>query len=146
MTDSNPHPAAVPGAPDLVRATDSRPTSLFAPPLAGARLHIGREAAPVDWVPPACTLPTAEQPLREAEFDALLTGAHAINRVGGTRLDVTIHAAAEAAARALARRETACCSFFRFEFDVEGTDVVMRIRVPATYAEVLNAFESRGTS
>jgi len=27
------------------------------------------------WVPAACTLPTAEQPLRPAEFDALFTSA-----------------------------------------------------------------------
>jgi hypothetical protein len=44
----------------------------------------------LDWVPAACTLPTAEQPLRVAEFDDLFaTSVRAVDRVGPTvlRLD-----------------------------------------------------------
>ncbi|MGW4959586.1 hypothetical protein ACWEPL_20370 [Nonomuraea sp. NPDC004186] len=37
-----------------------------------------REAITLDqqWVPSACTLPTAEQPLRVAEFDVRVPGQH----------------------------------------------------------------------
>ncbi|ACZ87769.1 hypothetical protein [Streptosporangium roseum] len=45
---------------------------------AGARPPKGRAGSrerSTNWAPAECTLPTAEQPLRVAEFDALFAGA-----------------------------------------------------------------------
>ncbi|PPK71438.1 hypothetical protein V5P93_003304 [Actinokineospora auranticolor] len=69
------------------------------------------------WVPRACALPTAEQPLRLAEFDALFTALRAVERPEPTRLRLVLDASVEAIARDLAARETECCSFFTFAFD-----------------------------
>ncbi len=101
----------------------------------------------LDWVAPdACTLPTAEQPLRVAEFDALfaetlvraerLTPTHA-------RLDLSGPAGTAARALDLTARETACCSFF--DFSVAGTDgdVSVDVRVPELRADVLAGLVDR---
>lgn len=96
------------------------------------------------WVPESCSLPTVERPLRVAEFERLLTGAVLRStRVSTTRLDLILTAASESAARDLAAREVLCCSFFTFEFDSAGTDVVMGIEVPPSHAEVLDALTER---
>jgi hypothetical protein len=105
-------------------------------------------AKSLDWIAPdACTLPTAEQPLRVAEFDALFAESldHAVR-------DDTTHARLELAgeadladrARDLAQRETACCSFFEFDVQVPGPGRVnLDIRVPANRADVLEALVER---
>lgn len=42
-----------------------------------------------EWAPQACTLPTAEQPLRIAEFDNLFaTGLRGLDRVAPTTLQL----------------------------------------------------------
>lgn len=83
------------------------------------------------WVPDSCSLPTVDRPLRVAEFDGLF-GQSVLRsvRVSATRLDLVLAADAEAAARDLAAREVGCCSFFRFDFDTAGSDVVISIGVP----------------
>jgi hypothetical protein len=100
------------------------------------------------WVPSACTLPTAEQPLRVAEFDDLFrTAVHGATRTHETHLDLVIAAASEASARDLADRESACCSFFEFSF-TPGADgsIVMGIGVPKQYVDVLDALHARVSS
>lgn len=96
------------------------------------------------WVPDACSLPTVDRPLRVAEFDGLF-GQSVLRstRVNATRLDLVLAAEAEAAARHLAAREVGCCSFFRFDFDTAGSDVVMRIGVPPSHTDVLDALARR---
>ena len=96
------------------------------------------------WVPESCSLPTVEQPLRVAEFDRLF-GESVLRstRVSTTRLDLVLVADAEAAARDLAAREIGCCSFFSFEFDSADGDVVMRIGVPESRVDVLDALAGR---
>ncbi|TDP32912.1 hypothetical protein [Nocardia ignorata] len=97
-----------------------------------------------DWVSPACTLPTAEQPIRVAEFDQLFrSSARAIRRPDRKRLDVILDPGAEAVARELSERESRCCSFFTFDFAVEQEGLMMRVGVPANHVEVLDAFASR---
>ncbi|BBZ16187.1 hypothetical protein [Mycolicibacterium gadium] len=96
---------------------------------------------PEDWVPEACTLPTSERPLRLAEFGELFTWVLRSERVHDTRLDLVLPADVESAARDVARRESECCSFFTFEFDGAGDDVVMRIEVPVAHTDVLDAIE-----
>ena len=113
--------------------------------------------APADWVAvDACTLPTADQPLRVAEFDDLFaTALRAIERpdtavrarlllVGGEDLADRVQRLADA--------ETACCSFFTFTLTplttegaaaYDGTVLALDIEVPITRADVLAALVQR---
>jgi hypothetical protein len=96
-----------------------------------------------DWTPEACTLPTAERPLRVAEFDDLFTAVRRSERPQPRLLDLALPRDIEVAARDLARSESECCSFFAFEFEDVGDDVVMHIAVPPAHVEVLDALEAR---
>ncbi|MBV7703102.1 hypothetical protein NOVA_10015 [Nocardia nova] len=99
-----------------------------------------------DWVPPACTLPTAEKPIRVAEFDRFLAEAvRAVRRPGPHRLDLILAADAEPRARDLAARESSCCSFFAFDFGATEEGSVLSIVVPPAYTAVLDAFAARIT-
>ncbi|MER7006566.1 hypothetical protein ABT297_26485 [Dactylosporangium sp. NPDC000555] len=95
-------------------------------------------------VPDASTLPTAERPLRLAEFDALFAAAvHRVEPIAPThaRMHLTGPAGLEATVRDLAARETACCSFFAFTVTprpaAEGEALTLDIEVPDRYADVL---------
>lgn len=96
------------------------------------------------WVPPACTLPTVEQPLRVAEFDDFFRIAvRRSTRTWATWLDLVILPESETMARNLAERETSCCSFFRFDFERAPDGVLMRIGVPGDHIDVLDALQER---
>lgn len=104
-------------------------------------------------VPDACTLPTAEQPLRLAEFDTLFaTAVRAVEPDGPTRtrMRLTGRAGLEAAVRDLTARESECCSFFAFTVTPEPVDdgeaVTLQIEVPDTYADVLASLIARATA
>ena len=90
----------------------------------------------------ACTLPTAQRPLRRAEFDDLFATAVGHDRIGPGHLRLIL-TAAEDQVRDLAARETACCSFFRFTVSGQPSAVVLDIEVPPVRAAVLDAIESR---
>ena len=75
---------------------------------------------PGDWAPDDCTLPTAERPLRVAEFDEFFTVVLRFDRPQPTRLDLVLPRDAEATDRYLADRESECCSFFTFGFEPDG--------------------------
>lgn len=94
-----------------------------------------------DWVPQACTLPTAEQPLRIAEFDDLFaTGLRRIDRITPTQLQLRLDATTEATARDLTARETNCCSFFAFDYSpAPGGEMQLDVRVPQAHVDVLDA-------
>jgi hypothetical protein len=67
------------------------------------------------WVPDSCTLPTAERPLRLAEFDQFFTDAvRGVDRLSTQHLRLQLDGAAqvEETARDLTARESSCCSFF----------------------------------
>jgi len=97
-----------------------------------------------DWVSAACTLPTVEQPLRLAEFDAFFRAAVRQSiRTSTTRLDLVILGEFEATARDLAARESSCCSFFCFDFHPAADDLVMSIGVPKDHVDVLDALHAR---
>jgi hypothetical protein len=100
-------------------------------------------AVPDDWAPDACTLPTADRPLRVAEFDDLFAFVVRGERSAPQRLDLVLRRIVESPARDLARRESQCCSFFTFGFEAAGADVVMHIAVPPEHVEVLDALEAR---
>jgi hypothetical protein len=98
------------------------------------------------WVPQACTLPTAEQPLRVAEFDALFAEAvQGTTRPEPARLRLDLIFTAENAARAaeLAARENGCCSFFVFTITVADGAMALEVTVPQEHIEVLEALRRR---
>ena len=102
-------------------------------------------ADPKNWVPASCTLPNVQRPLRVAEFDDLFAAAvRRIERPTATRLRLTLEPGPGRAAQArnLARRETACCSFFTFEV-LEGDALSLDVTVPAAHAAVLDALAAR---
>lgn len=110
--------------------------------------HIPLEAQPA-WVPGACTLPTADRPLRSAEFDDLFrSSVLAVRRVGVLRLQLELRADATTAVRAagLAAREAGCCSFFTFVLTIGAGQVTLEVGVPEPYVDVLDALAARAES
>ncbi|GIG03020.1 hypothetical protein [Catellatospora citrea] len=99
------------------------------------------------WVPEACTLPTAEQPLRLAEFDALFTEAvRDSTRLSTTHLRLQLMGGAdlEPVVRDLTARETQCCSFFTFGIVAPAAGhVVLDVEVPPAHVNVLDALAER---
>jgi hypothetical protein len=94
------------------------------------------------WVPEACTLLTAEQPLRLAEFDALSATGSGV-RLSPTQLRLDLGADVDAI-RDLARRESECCSFFTFTITTpQPGRVCLDIEVPAGHVNVLDALAKR---
>lgn len=101
----------------------------------------------LEWVPDSCTLPTAEQPLRVAEFDQLFrTSLRAVDRTGPTTAVLHLERAAERDARELTARETGCCSFFTFTFATAGDVVALRVAVPPAHSGVLDALLTRAAA
>nr|WP_221382048.1 hypothetical protein [Actinoplanes polyasparticus] len=101
-------------------------------------------------VPDVCTLPTVERPLRLAEFDALFaTAVRQVDTVEPTqaRMRLTGPAGLSATVRDLTARETECCSFFTFTVTPEPADdgekLILDVRVPAQYADVLRSLVER---
>jgi hypothetical protein len=99
-----------------------------------------------DWVPSACTLPTAEQPLRVAEFDALFGQAvHTIERPERERLRLGLDYSPAIAAQAaeLSARENSCCSFFTFTLTIADGALALEAKVHAEQTAVLDALAER---
>jgi hypothetical protein len=100
-------------------------------------------------VPEACTLPTAEQPLRLAQFDELFaTALRRVDRLTDrhARMHFTGGADLAATVRELAAREAECCSFFDFAVGLAGDAVTLDIKVPAAHVDVLDALAGRAVS
>ncbi|WP_141577833.1 hypothetical protein [Actinomadura sp. WMMA1423] len=98
------------------------------------------------WAPQACTLPTAERPLRVAEFDAFFAEAvTAVRSAGAGRARMELRPEPRVAARAagLAARETGCCSFFTFTVTAGGGALALEISVDDRHTEVLDALTAR---
>ncbi len=104
------------------------------------------QTEPTTQVPDACTLPTADQPLRLAEFDALFAAdVTDVQHPSADTALLTLRPDASVAARAadLAVRETGCCSFFEFTLTATGGQLTLQIRTPAAQIEVLDALVDR---
>ncbi len=98
------------------------------------------------WQPVECTLPTQEQPLRVAEFDALFSSVLiSVDRREGSLLLLTFDAAAgvEARLRDLLVREVECCSFFTFAVTVGDGGIEVEVGVPATHLDILDGLAAR---
>jgi hypothetical protein len=101
-------------------------------------------------VPDACSLPTAERPVRLAEFDTLFsTAVRDVQSVGPThaRMRLTGPTGLAETVRDLTARETECCSFFSFtvypEPAEDGEVLLLDVEVPARYADVLDSLAER---
>lgn len=89
----------------------------------------------------ACTLPTPQQPLREAEFAALFaTALRRVDRPSPTWLRLELDPRDEVATttRDLIARESACCSFFDFQLTTADAGLTLDVRVPDAQIEVLD--------
>ena len=95
-----------------------------------------------EWVPvDACTLPTAEQPLRAAEFQALLSRPGTVVEHPSPTA-ATFHLEPDDGlrdrTRDLVARESGCCSFFAFTVTEQSSGGVdLRVEVPPERADVL---------
>ncbi|WP_181008081.1 MULTISPECIES: hypothetical protein [unclassified Streptomyces] len=101
------------------------------------------------WVSQSCTLPTTEQPLRVAEFDALfaerLTRSARPHRLR-LHLTLTTGRGVEARVRELVARESGCCSFFTFTVTAEADGIGVDVEVDAAHEAVLDALQARATT
>jgi hypothetical protein len=96
------------------------------------------------WIPDACTLPTVEQPLRVAEFDAVFESAlRSVERKSATRLRLVLDPSVDAELRELTARESECCSFFTFTYSADAAGLVLDVEVPPTQTAVLDALARR---
>lgn len=96
----------------------------------------------VNQAPEACTLPTAERPLRVAEFDRLFGRAAAtVERLSLQAARITLPPNPETAAEAanLVVRETECCSFFTFSLTASGGRLHLDVAVPESQTPVLDS-------
>jgi hypothetical protein len=111
-------------------------------------LTAGR-AATESWAPSDCTLPTAERPLRAAEFSDLFSGAVlTVDRPETGRLRLGLRPGRETAGRAaeLTAAETECCSFFTFTLTVGNDSLFLDIVVPESRTEILDALAERAAA
>ena len=100
----------------------------------------------LDLVPEACTLPTADQPLRLAEFDRLFASASAaVERRGPQTARIAFPPQPQIAAQAadLVVRETRCCSFFTFSLTATGGALHLDVTVPESQTPVLDSVVGR---
>src|SRR5215831_537210 len=99
----------------------------------------------METVPDACTLPTAERPVRLAEFDDLFAYTREVRRDAPGRVRLTLAGPDGLAdtTRDLAARESECCSFFAFTITGTGGDVVLDIEVPPAHVGVLDGIVAR---
>ena len=93
----------------------------------------------------ACTMPTAERPLRLAEFDALFaTAVRRVERRGGdVRMHLTGGKGLAERVRDLTERESSCCSFFTFGIEGTNQDLTLDVSVPSARQEILDALAER---
>ena len=100
-------------------------------------------------MPNACTLPTAEQPFRVAEFDELFAiGVSKIDLLDSQQAQFELRPDPEVASAAanLIVRETVCCSFFEFTQTASGGRLTLDVKVPAEHSAVLDAMVNRARS
>jgi len=89
----------------------------------------------------ACTLPTAERPLRLAEFEELFADHLTDLSWVGDRLRLSLAGGDRLREHVadLAARESACCSFFDFTLSGPTDAVVLDVGVPDQRREILDA-------
>jgi hypothetical protein len=97
-----------------------------------------------------CTLPTAAQPIRVKKFDELFRyQVSQPRRIGPHRVEFSFPSADGLSAQVsdLVARESACCSFFEFTIETVDQDrLVLRVGVPASRVDVLQALTDRAAA
>jgi hypothetical protein len=97
-----------------------------------------------------CTLPTAAQPIRVKEFDELFRyQVSQPRRIGPHWVEFSFPSADGLSAQVsdLVARESACCSFFEFTIEAIDQDrLVLRVGVPASRVDVLQALTDRAAA
>ncbi len=93
----------------------------------------------------ACTLPTADRPLRLAEYDALFAeNLRSVARDGDTvRMHLTGSAGLLERVRDLVERESSCCSFFSFVVEGLEDGLTLEISVPPEHRDILTGLAAR---
>jgi hypothetical protein len=94
------------------------------------------------FAPTACTLPTAERPLRASEFAELLgTQVRAVHHLSDQHVRFDLSPEPEVAGRTadLFTRESQCCSFFTFTLTATGGGLTLAVQVPSSQVRVLSA-------
>ncbi|MDQ2708589.1 MAG: hypothetical protein M3Z25_13540 [Actinomycetota bacterium] len=89
-------------------------------------------------IPSCCTLPSAQRPVRLAEFEVLFAHAVSAQHLNAQHLRVSFADTTEATVRDLAARESSCCSFFEFTVTSADDRVLFDVDVPAPRCEVLD--------
>jgi hypothetical protein len=89
----------------------------------------------------ACTLPTAERPLRLAEFEELFAVHLTDMSWAGDRLWLSLDGSPglRETVADLIGRESDCCSFFDFALSGTADAVTLDVGVPAEHREILVA-------
>ena len=89
----------------------------------------------------ACILPTAERPLRLAEFETLFADHLTDLSWAGDRLRLSLSGDAGLRDRVadLTAREGSCCSFFDFGLSGTADTVVLEVGVPPERREILDS-------
>jgi DNA-binding transcriptional MerR regulator len=103
----------------------------------------------MSWAPQECTLPTAERPLRAAEFDELFaTRLRSLARPDPSLLRLVLddEDGGAATARDLVAREQACCALFQFELTSTPEGLRVDVRVPPGRTEVLDGLGARAAA
>jgi hypothetical protein len=93
----------------------------------------------------ACALPTADRPVRLAEFDDVFrTSVRSVERGDGlVRLRMPYSGDLRDHVRDLTARESECCSFFEFAVSEEDDELVLEVRVPPERLAVLDGLAAR---
>lgn len=99
-----------------------------------------------EWVPTACSLPTAEAPVRVAEFDDLFREVVVeVEHPSSGELHLKLRATPDNAARAarLAAMETGCCAFFTFALTIADDELDLSVTTGPAHERVLAALGTR---
>lgn len=102
----------------------------------------------LDWCSPeACSLPSADQPARVVEWDALFAEAvcDVSPTAGGVRFAVDRTAARPAAVADLADRESQCCAFLVFTLHIGDGTLDLDVTSGAGHAEVVATLARRAS-
>lgn len=93
----------------------------------------------------ACTLPTADRPVRLAEFDELFAQhVRTVERHGDAlRLRMSGGPGLRERVVDLTERESGCCSFFTFLIDGTDDRLVLDIQVPSERRGMLDSVADR---
>lgn len=102
-----------------------------------------------DWcAPEACSLSSADQPARVAEWDVLFDGGvRAVTPVkDGVRLELAPVAGRASVVADLADREARCCEFLRFEVAIGAEMLALTVRADPSHSSVVEALAARAAA